>query len=522
MQEMGTLRCSSCGAPLPADSSTSQIITCQFCGVSQQRVDAEKYYDQLRTDVYRWVQSMVPAGVPAAGQIDAVARAQIFESSIRESVETKQNSMSMTLLTTCSNHLLVPPFLSPPSQFQISTSIDPKNMLSEAARLQGLGPFAQSDDQALLLRNTTISSETLGYVSNIMRMQSGSDPVSYSTVARNFRGASDSLAKDPSRSAGAKRMDALASANEGIAFLMGGNFYDAQRKFIDAGAKLQEAQKVIITQNSILSWFAGMKTETSLVDSLKTAVDGAQAGVASGLSAQESLKRLETYSRTFEASRRSIGALLHSGDRIDPDTYRELCNNYSAVNMARSGQKPVKVLGGGGAFWIACWVVDLNYTFATGALFMKKGMMVQDRILLPALFSRSPSRLVQSPDDVVTDVFSLKAPSSYWERMRGKEKTLTQDTGFASDSRLRDSNFPAGALVIPPLSTKFEAERAVNMYLERVRQRLQDKLRMGIPTVSNLIYVPGNFQGTRFVSGSIPEPIQPTIGTQADLIPLAI
>jgi hypothetical protein len=520
---MGTLRCSSCGAPLPADA-TSQIITCPYCGVSQQRVDAEKYYEQLRTDVYRWVQSMVPVGVQGAGQIDTVARAQIFESSIRQGVEARQNAMNMQLLTTCSNQLLVPPFLSAPSHFSISSTMDPKSMLNEAARLQGLAPFAQSDSQTALLSSATISSETLGYVSNVMRMLAGTEPISYSTVARNFRGASESLAKDPSRSAGAKRMGALAEANEGIALMVQGNLLDAARKFIDVSSRLQDVQKEVMTQTSIISWFAGIKSEVNLVESLKTAADGAQAGIASGLSAMESVKRLETYSSAFEDSRKVIGPLLHSGDRIDPDTYHELCNNFAAVNMARSGQRPVKVLSGSsGSLWIACWVVDLNYTFATGALFMKKGMMMQDRLLLPALFPLNPSRLTQSPEEAITDVFSLKAPSSYWERMRGKEKSLTQDVGFASDSQLHDATLPAGAVVIPPLSTKFEAERAVNMYLERVRQRLQDKLRMGIPSVSKIVYVCGNVQGDgRFATGSIPGAIQPVVGAQAQLMSQAI
>jgi hypothetical protein len=129
---------------------------------------------------------------------------------------------------------------------------------------------------------------------------------------------------------------------------------------------------------------------------------------------------------------------------------------------------------------------------------------------------------MQSPEETVTDVFSLKAPSSYWERVRGKEKSLTQDIGFASDSHIKDSTIPPTAPVVPALSTKFEAERAVNMYLERVRQRLQDKLRMGIPTVSQLVYVSGNIQNGKFVIGSIPDSVQPTVGSQQDLLNLAI
>lgn len=54
------------------------------------------------------------------------------------------------------------------------------------------------------------------------------------------------------------------------------------------------------------------------------------------------------------------------------------------------------------------------------------------------------------------------------------------------------------------------------MHLERV-----DKLSLGIPNVSNLIYVPGNFQGNHFDCGSIPAAVQPTIGIQADFLQLA-
>jgi hypothetical protein len=522
VQRFDALRCSSCGAPLPPDA-TLQIITCQYCGVSQQRIDAEKYIEQLRTDVYRWVQSLVPtASVQSAAQIDPVARAQIFEHTIRQDIEQKRDSWSMQLLTACSNHLLVPPFLSAPSHFSIASSIDPKNMLNESARLQGLVPFAQSDDQTSLLNATAASSETLGYVSNVMRIATSSATPSYTTMARNFRGASESLAKDKSKLAGATRMEGLALANEGLAFFIDGKFYDAQKKFMDADNRLQEAQKAIITQTSIISWFAGIKSEANIVGSLKIAVDGAQAGCSTGLSANDMLKRLETYSRAFESARKSIGSLLHTGDRIDPDTYRELCRSFAEINMAKSGQRPVTVLFGGGQIWIACWLVDLNYTFATGVLFMKKGLMMTERLLLPGLFSLNPARLYQAPDEVVTDVFSLKAPSTFWDRLSGKEKSLAAYTGFASDSRLQTTTIPTPSPVVPILSTKFEAERAVNMYLERVRQRLQDKLRIGIPSISKIVYVSGNVRNGRLVIGSIPDSLQPAVGTSGDLMLLAI
>ena len=131
---MGTLRCSSCGAPLQADA-TSQIITCQYRGVSQQRVDAEKYDDQLRTDVYRWVQSMVPVGVQGAGQIDTVARAQIFESSIRQGVEAEAE-----LHEHATPHCLLEPAASPALPFRAFALLHSQHNRSQDYAERGRAP----------------------------------------------------------------------------------------------------------------------------------------------------------------------------------------------------------------------------------------------------------------------------------------------------------------------------------------------------------------------------------------------
>ena len=45
--------------------------------------------------------------------------------------------------------------------------------------------------------------------------------------------------------------------------------------------------------------------------------------------------------------------------------------------------------------------------------------------------------------------------------------------------------------VVPAFCTRAEAEKMANIYLERVRQQLQGKMRIGTPSVNQLVYVGG-------------------------------
>ena len=521
MYSIESLRCSSCGAPLrPGDEL--KMITCDYCGVAQQKIDAEKYVEQLKTDVFRWIQSMVPTGYQSVSQIDPVARAQLFEHTIRREVERKTNSLSMQLVTAGAAYLLVPIFLSAPVHFGTSRSIDPKEMLNEAARMQGLLPFAQSEAQTQLLKTVVSSAETLGYLSNVMRILSGVELISYLTIARNFKSASESLVNDKARSSGSLRLRGLASANEGMAAIIAKDLKEAQAKFAEANKDLQQSLKDVIMQPMIMTWYGGIKSDLIILESLELLIDGFRGSSACGIQFGESLKRFERYTKTFEAARKRSGIYLQTGGQIDLESYRELCKNFYEINLARTGTHPVPCLLGGGSFWIACWIVDVNYSFETGALFMKRGQMMQERLLIPCTFTLDTARLLKAPEEIVTDVFSLKAPSSFWERVSGKEKSLTQGINFAASSRIHSSAIPNGSIVVPSLSTRIEAERAANIYLEKVRRSLLGKLKIGIPSVVQVVYVSGNILNWRLQIPGLPQEVLPVVGEPQYLLQFGI
>ena len=90
MDEMVALRCKYCGAPLDEDQikSDSPYITCQSCGTTQQRMDAEAYLNQLMGQVKSWISSAIPMGFNIAGaeNIDPVARHSIFTKDVRPKI----------------------------------------------------------------------------------------------------------------------------------------------------------------------------------------------------------------------------------------------------------------------------------------------------------------------------------------------------------------------------------------------------------------------------------------------------
>ena len=70
------------------------------------------------------------------------------------------------------------------------------------------------------------------------------------------------------------------------------------------------------------------------------------------------------------------------------------------------------------------------------------------------------------------------------------------------------------APVVPPLSTKAEAEKIANIYLEIVRQRLQGKLRIGIPSVNQAIYVSGTINNGWLEIPGLPPWMFPYVGDE--------
>lgn len=515
MQNLQTLSCPRCGAPLPVVGDM-QIITCNYCGTAQQRVDVEKYIDQLRADVYGWVRSIVPAASIQVTTIDPVARAQIFEQSIRGEVSSRLGSISAQLLKVGALPLFVPPYAGAFQSTKVGASIDSRGMLAQAAKFQGLRPFAQSEDQSAFIDGASTASETLGYLANVLRIYADPGLRSYRTVSKNFEGAAAALEKDKSRDGGALRMRGLALLSEGTALIMEGNLTEAESKLVEADKSLSEALGGVMKQASIASWYPGIKAERSMVESMRSILEGVRASRSYSTNHMESLSKLEVYVKNFEAAKSNAGKILYSGEYLEPETFKELSTFFRELSLARAGIGSVNVIGTGGVC-IACWLADVSYSFETGALFMKKGQAVQERLLVSGIFTTFPQYISSQPQALVTDIFAVRSGSSFTDRFMGREKTLTTGVGLAALGSVTKGRVPSTSPTVPPLSTRVEAEKMANIYLEKVRQRMQGKLRIGIPSISQLVYVCGTInQGWLAVPG-LPATMSPYVGDISQL-----
>ena len=452
-------------------------------------MDIEKYISQLRADVYGWVRSLVPSATVGVQNVDPVARSQIFEQSIRGEVSSRLNTANMQLTKVGAGPLFLPPYCAPFLSMASALTGDPKEMLSQGAKFQGLRPFAVSDDQGAFMSGAIATTETVGYLSNVIRIYNGPLQRSYETISRNFASAASALKDDKSRTGGALRMKGLASLSTSTELTIQGDLGKADEKLVESEKFLSASLTEVIRQPSIVSWYPGIKAETGMVGSMRSilqSVQGSETYVASHL---EALSRFEAYVKGFEIARASSGGMLSSGERLDPETFKEMSASFKDVSLAKAGSPVVNGLGSGN-IWIACWLAEVSYSFETGALFMKKGQGVQERLLVSGTFTMQPHYIQSSPQVLVTDIFSVRSQSSFSDRIMGREKTLTTGTAYSSltPTKIR---LPFSAPVIPTLCTRAEAEKMANIYLERVRQQLQGKMRIGTPSVNQLVYVGG-------------------------------
>ncbi len=452
-------------------------------------MDVEKYISQLRADVYGWVRSLVPSATIGVQNVDPVARSQIFEQSLRGEVSSRLNTASMQLMKVGAGPLFLPPYCAPFQSMIATVNSDPKEMLSQGAKFQSLRSFAVSDDQGAFMSGAIATTETLGYLSNVIRIYNGPPQRSYETINRNFASAASALEDDKSRTGAALRMKGLASLSKSTELLIQGDLGKADEKLVESEKYLSTSLTEVIRQPSIVSWYPGIKAEMGMVGAMRSILQSVQTSKTYVGNHLQALSRFEAYTKGFEIARASSGRTLSLGERLDPETFKELSTFFKDVSLAKAGSPVVNGLGSGNV-WAACWLAELSYSFETGALFMKKGQGVQERLLVSGAFTMHPHYILSSPQLLVTDIFSVRSQSSFSDRIMGREKTLTTGTAYSSLTSTK-MRLPPSAPIIPAFCTRADAEKMANIYLEKVRQQLRGKMRIGIPSVNQLVYVGG-------------------------------
>ncbi|MEM0118044.1 MAG: zinc ribbon domain-containing protein [Conexivisphaerales archaeon] len=510
MNQLESLKCSQCGAPLPPFQS--EMVTCPYCGVTQQRIDAEKYVQQLTAEVYSWIKSMIPAGTQTITQADPIARSQIFESLVRPSLEQRSLIIDTQFTKVGANCLIVPPFVTTSPQIAEIARMNSKQYLEDASKYEGLSPLAQSTEQISLISLVASKCEAMGFLTNVASIHTNNQLRSYEQVSKNFDRVAEILSEHQSYAGVALRSKSLASMARAIMLLQKGQVNDAIDELNTARSYQNEAASALASSPSMLSWYAGLKSEMVMLDSLNSLAQGLSAAISFGLNYGEALGKLEIYTKTYQSVTLQVN---QANNGLKPDTYQFVAHAFRDIYSAKAGLSSAPRILGNGPYWAYCWLVELNYTFETGMLFMKKGVPTTERFLLPAQFPLYYKQFQSSPHDFVLDIFSVKAPSKFWDRVSGKETALTTGLGYQYLSQLRTERVPPSAQIIPPYCTKVDADRAANYYLDSVRNMLRGKLKLSIPTISQPVLAGGSIVNGRLIIQGIPDYICPYIGDES-------
>jgi hypothetical protein len=468
--ELVVLRCVKCGAPLTRSPAEAEYLKCDFCGFTQKSVDVKQYLDKLRGEVYNWLQAMVPAGAIVSAVADPLARHNIFSINIKPRILGEYAAVKSRLSMVLTHPLFAFPFQSS-NTFRVQD--DSRTCFENVAKIQGLEPMAVVEEDRTFFDDIKATYEMHAYIVNALGLvASKSDP---SLLVNNFQMMATALEKIPQRNIEYKRMHGIAEAYQATEAFMKSDL-DAAKTLIGNAAKtLQEvaveARKSptsAVMVPATLSEVSNVKAMENLVAACGTLAD---LGHPSG----EMLPYFSKYFMKLDTVRGGPS----------PSTYHELSAYLKNILEARAGASHLEVLPGAGNLYLPMWDILVTYTFATGALFMKKGKDVEDRLLVLGT--------VPLAEKTVTDVFAQS--SRMMDRLSGKESTLT--TGYVGNvlAQTRRTSLPASSRIVPPLLTREEGEKVAEEYLQRVSQRMGGKIKFGAARSVRLVYGTAEIRG---------------------------
>ena len=487
MEEMMALRCKYCGAPLDGDAvkSDSPYVTCSSCGTTQQRIDAQAYLNQLMGQVRSWVNQAMPGGFSMAQSqnVDSVARHNIFMTSFKPRIDMEYTTYKFGMNNLLSQVMMVMPF-------SVNTGLKANHTSTQAfefgAKMNEISPLAVSDDTTRIMDEVSKTTDAYALLINNCELVREDKPGRYVLMANNFGIAATDFSKVPGYEPAQLRMEGLAELCNGCEMLLNGDIASAFGKFNAGKAKLQEASsktagnfKVAIMGQAVLQ---EIKQANALIE-LSEYVNS----MGGSKEVFDAVRRIFTF--TYPATG-NWAFLLGNQDRL-----AEIFSNMSECVKSRTGKGNIKIAAGSGNILVPFWHINLKYSFQTGSLWKKRSVEVDEVLLVSADFVIDSSCL-SNPRQAVTDVFSIKGSNGLFAGLTGSETSISNSQGLGGLVESAAENSAGGRNIIIPLSTRKEAERIAENYVDAV-SRVEDKLRLSNPDVAELIFIPFERDGNK-------------------------
>ena len=194
--ESVALRCKYCGAPLDGDDvkTDSEYVTCQYCGTTQQRIDAKAYLDQLMGQVRSWISNSIPTGFNMAGaeNVDPVARHNIFVNNIRPKVELELSEYKFSTTSLLGNSLITLPF-------SANQSFKPVHQSSRAfefnERVKSISALAVDESSQELINDALTVSQSYAMMINNVNLLGDTKDGKFHLMSNNFKESINTLKK---------------------------------------------------------------------------------------------------------------------------------------------------------------------------------------------------------------------------------------------------------------------------------------------------------------------------------------
>jgi hypothetical protein len=484
MAEVGKilgLRCPYCGASLP--KTEKELVKCKYCGTTVRIEDANKYLEHLKGFVIEWIRTALPLGISAvySPSVDPLARHNIFVQNILPSLNAEFGKVQLDAFESFAVPLIVPPFVKYP--FSSGRQKDAKSFFSYDAKICSVQPLAVSaDDQAVVEKMGGLS-RAFAHVLIALDLMEKVQVGSYKIIAENFAVAAKALEKPYETLA--NRLKALIEVYLSIDDLLSKKTAESRTRINKAKTILEEVITKSTLDINLSICVSAIEQELEVAKTVSLIIDLMEANV---------------YADPLETVRR-VGNLF---ERISicqvcgPDwkqrfenlgRYSEITRWLCIILDAQRGRTPIKIASGMGNVLFPFWVAEINYTFGTGALWMRKGKYVKETALVAATFPLYQNFALY-PSEVVTDIFSRRPDGTLVGSITGAETSISTGENVSRLVQMGVLRPASGYAIVPLLSTVSEAKQLMNEYLQQVSMRSGGKLQIASCEVSDVIFVP--------------------------------
>jgi hypothetical protein len=487
------LRCTACGAPLEASART-EITKCGYCGTGQRVADAREFVDHLAQQLASFVRQAFPPGVDISGSgaIDPVARHAAFVNVIGPRLTIESDQLRFKCFSFLSNpfaSLLFTPTTRPP------LIDDPKQIALFTAKAQSVGKLAVDEHSRTLVAQASGLSGAYGCVLVAGRVLSGDSPERSILAAKNFQTAAEAIQSAGRWTALEARFLGLAEAFHGGDRILAREPEVARKHLGVAETRLQQAKTMAAGSTDLGFTVSAIDQELAMVRAFRSmAAVVAMGDQAVSLPSLTFLERICRVLAVTDAHAPSHWVKALGSVRLREDVMFQA----AALRAAQIGRGTVRVLPVGDGPLVPFWLLELPYTFETGALWAKRGQSAVEPLLVAATFPAEPSAMLPGNERwVLTDAFGAHTGSAGFGegylRLSGQQTKITQTGNLAV---VQQSGSPAAIgmrKVIAPITGPSDAIALVGQYLAsqaRVDPKTAAQLRLSSPRVVDLVYIP--------------------------------